>query len=63
MNKVLNSVFLYMSDCCKVRANKPACEPSKIGDKVQAKSTLGHWICPACGRSCKVTRKRNNNVD
>lgn len=40
---------LYISACCSVRANKPACSKSEKAD-----STLGHWRCGKCKRPCKV---------
>lgn len=60
------SRFIYTSICCGVPASKPACvkikaAPKKKGDKHGERSkapefsTLGHWSCGQCGKSCKVS--------
>jgi len=58
--------FLYLSTCCQVQANKPACvkpksQPKKKGKKGKGEqkapefATLGKWRCGNCGKPCKVT--------
>jgi hypothetical protein len=58
---------IYISSCCNVQADKPACvkqhvAPKKKGGKLFGNrekkvefSTLGHWACGQCGKACKVT--------
>jgi len=42
----------YISNCCNVRAKKPALtKPPK--DAVQDRG-LGKWHCPKCGKKCTV---------
>lgn len=67
MNKVVaqvnNPVFLYISQCCNVPANKPACvkplapKGKKLAE-LEADATLGSWRCSACGQRCKCNRER-----
>ncbi len=57
----LAPVFLYNSDCCGELAKKTACVIDNGAKFEDRKSSLGHWRCSACRRSCKVTRKLNKD--
>lgn len=63
-NNSHNSVYIYVSECCKVQANKPPCERSReeITKGDWAQSPLGTWNCGKCGRKCGVTRHRRDKV-
>lgn len=62
----LNSVFIYISKCCGVKATKPACEVEKgakigtyVGAKPEGEAHLGTWRCTQCRKPCSCNRSVN----
>ena len=54
--KNIKAVYLYLSTCCNVRAEKPACVKPEKGSKDF--TPLGTWHCGRCGRACSVKRTK-----
>lgn len=61
-----DAVFAYISVCCNVVAEKPACAVVKghrtglhPGDRPEGEATLGGWRCGLCRKPCKVSRMKN----
>lgn len=61
-----DAVFAYISACCNIVAEKPACAVVKgqrigeyLGAKPEGEATLGTFRCPSCRKPCKVSRMKN----
>jgi hypothetical protein len=61
-----DAVFAYISVCCNIVAEKPACAVAVghrvgeyLGAKPEGEATLGGWRCPQCRKPCKVSRMKN----